>query len=136
MNKMFEKVINPTLLDIEQILPNISITTDLKHAWIKALRSGEYTQDNGYLKTKNGYCCLGVLCAIQGADFNNFPTLDTISMVDRNGKDWSNDIYGGEKDLLFLNLGRLNDLNHTFERIADVIEQIPTVEENGQRRIY
>ena len=33
--------------------------------WIKALRSGKYTQTSDRLKGDNGsYCCLGVLCDI------------------------------------------------------------------------
>ncbi len=37
----------------------------VKKLWIKALRSGEYKQDTGSLKTSsNGFCCLGVLTDI------------------------------------------------------------------------
>ena len=32
--------------------------------WVKALRSGRYTQSTGRMKTLNRYCCLGVLCDI------------------------------------------------------------------------
>lgn len=32
--------------------------------WIKALRSGDYKQGRGHLKTKDGYCCIGVACEI------------------------------------------------------------------------
>jgi hypothetical protein len=36
--------------------------TRLKEAWISALRSGEYKQGKGTLRTAEGkYCCLGVL---------------------------------------------------------------------------
>lgn len=36
--------------------------TLLKEAWITALRSGEYKQGKGVLRTAEGeYCCLGVL---------------------------------------------------------------------------
>lgn len=35
-----------------------------KEQWIQALQSGEYPQTTGHLHTKNGYCCLGVLCDI------------------------------------------------------------------------
>jgi len=31
-------------------------------AWIAALRSGEYSQAQGYLRTETGFCCLGVAC--------------------------------------------------------------------------
>lgn len=33
----------------------------VKRKWVKALRSGEYRQDHGFLVTDNGLCCLGVL---------------------------------------------------------------------------
>lgn len=38
--------------------------------WIKALRSGEFNQAEGlmYKAASNGFCCLGVLEAINGAD--------------------------------------------------------------------
>ncbi len=32
--------------------------------WIKALRSGDFQQCRGALKTNKGYCCLGVLCEL------------------------------------------------------------------------
>lgn len=34
---------------------------DIQRDWVAALRSGEYQQDTGALKTPTGYCCLGVL---------------------------------------------------------------------------
>lgn len=40
---------------------------ELRVLWIAALRSGEYRQGKGCLKTTDGaYCCLGVLCQIAG----------------------------------------------------------------------
>lgn len=36
----------------------------VKAMWTEALRSGEYEQARGYLRTDNGYCCLGVLCEV------------------------------------------------------------------------
>ncbi len=36
---------------------------DIKDRWVGALRSGEYKQGKGRLKTSDGnFCCLGVLC--------------------------------------------------------------------------
>ena len=36
---------------------------DVKNLWVDALRSSEFTQGRGALRTKdNRYCCLGVLC--------------------------------------------------------------------------
>lgn len=34
----------------------------IRDEWVAALRSEEYTQGTGYLRTGNEYCCLGVLC--------------------------------------------------------------------------
>lgn len=35
---------------------------DIKAAWVAALRSGRYPQGMGGLRTRSGFCCLGVLC--------------------------------------------------------------------------
>lgn len=34
----------------------------IKQKWIEALESDQYIQARSALKTKHGYCCLGVLC--------------------------------------------------------------------------
>lgn len=34
--------------------------------WVEALRSGKYPQGVGFLHSEGKYCCLGVLCAVQG----------------------------------------------------------------------
>lgn len=40
---------------------------ELKQKWIEALRSGKYKQGHGQLRDlDNRYCCLGVLCDVQG----------------------------------------------------------------------
>ena len=40
--------------------------------WIQALRSGEYQQTRGQLNhPTEGYCCLGVLCELQGIPSRN-----------------------------------------------------------------
>lgn len=38
------------------------MNTQIKEKWVNALRSGEYAQTDGNLRTTVGYCCLGVLC--------------------------------------------------------------------------
>jgi|SRR6478752_6819975 len=35
-----------------------------KTEWIKRLRSGDYVQGQGQLRSENKYCCLGVACDI------------------------------------------------------------------------
>lgn len=39
----------------------------LKVKWVKALRSGKFKQGQGALYDEDGYCCLGVLCKVVGA---------------------------------------------------------------------
>lgn len=42
---------------------------DIKAKWVAALRSGKYMQIGGRLSDgAYGFCCLGVLCDIKGAD--------------------------------------------------------------------
>ena len=40
------------------------MNTEVKKLWTAALRSGEYEQGTGALRTARGYCCLGVLCEV------------------------------------------------------------------------
>lgn len=42
------------------------MNAELKAKWVEALRSGRYSQTRGALRDEDGYCCLGVLCDVQG----------------------------------------------------------------------
>jgi hypothetical protein len=44
---------------------------EIKEKWIAALRSGEYNQTTGKLKTSSGYCCAGVLCDLYRKETGN-----------------------------------------------------------------
>src|SRR3954466_11512237 len=44
---------------------------NLKTKWVEALRSGEYNQCRGNLKSPDGFCCLGVLAQISGLQFED-----------------------------------------------------------------
>lgn len=45
--------------------PEYKMDADLKAKWVAALRSDDYEQARGRLRTTSGeYCCLGVLCDI------------------------------------------------------------------------
>jgi hypothetical protein len=49
---------------------------DLIKRWVTALRSGKYQQGQSHLRSKfiggpDRFCCLGVLCDIQGAEWIN-----------------------------------------------------------------
>lgn len=40
----------------------------LMGAWVAALKSGDYPEDRGFLKTDKGYDALGVLCQLSNPD--------------------------------------------------------------------
>jgi len=103
---------------------------DVADKWVKALRSGEYTQSKYDLQNGAEYCCLGVLCDIGSKEGLSVGTTDNGNIVgtslnsQKSIKDWS-----GMKTAEGLLPGgsyltRLNDTdNYTFEQIADVIEK-------------
>ena len=106
---------------------------ELLNKWLKALRSGEYTQARNALSQTypdgtSSYCCLGVLCDISGLgewidDGCNDP--DMVYKV-------KNRLYEGEyipselglDHSLCTTLARKNDTGADFEEIADYIEDV------------
>ena len=107
---------------------------DIRDAWCKALRSGEYVQAAGQLHNEDGgYCCLGVLSEIIKDD----ATIKAAGW-EFNGTEWYKGENNGwmgslpydiEKLVGFdgrLNQGDLIDLNDDkkapFAAIADYIE--------------
>lgn len=48
---------------MKSVISQQKMNPDVKTLWINALRSGEYLQGRGKLKTPNDkFCCLGILC--------------------------------------------------------------------------
>lgn len=120
----------------------------MKTEWMAALKSGNYEQCSGVLREKEQYCCLGVLCEIQGRlkiidsrwTDNGYPTTlseenPLVSFLDKNGMFCGNntlsveyEIYctrvidGEEKKLGCLT--ELNDYGFSFSEIADVIDYL------------
>lgn len=111
--------------------------------WIKALRSGNYKQGNGYLKHGKDndiyHCCLGVAIEIQGIKFvpvenqaNYYiTTFDEANSMTSPSCSWFEKIYGfyhtinmfNDYDSPPNNLMILNDSRkYTFDQIADIIE--------------
>jgi len=106
----------------------------IKQKWVDALRSGEYQQGQNYLRTDNGFCCLGVLCDLYGKENNvewnlannghNYEFQDNGSILPLSVMVWSGiegqnpDIDNGTETL-----SGLNDNGYTFIEIADVIEK-------------
>lgn len=44
----------------------ITLNKKFKAKWLNALRSGKYAQTTETLMDNNGFCCLGVACAVAG----------------------------------------------------------------------
>jgi hypothetical protein len=102
-----------------------------KARWIADLR--KYPKTTGYLKTKTGYCCLGVACLTLGAEFeerlvygnvnNERPILNGRSLADGEGLTYS------ALELIGLTLSNqnklidLNDRSSTFDPVIKYIEE-------------
>jgi hypothetical protein len=60
---------------MNKVVEPVATATLKKEEWIEALRSGEYRQGTDHLYNSGAYCCLGVLCRIAGAAFNEERTV-------------------------------------------------------------
>lgn len=89
----------------------------LKAKWIEALRSGEYKQTQHKLKDNIGFCCLGVLCDLQGADFDAIEMRFGTLSLSTNPSEYIGDL--GEHSS---KLSMMNDDGKSFTEIADYIE--------------
>lgn len=97
--------------------------------WIKELRSGRYTRCSGELTDGTNYCCLGVLCQINGLlltkgtatygryyyHFQNETNADVLPKAFLN--------YIGLTDNQQRALSQMNDGGSTFLEIADYLER-------------
>lgn len=104
---------------------------DVKARWIKALRSGEYKQGTGKLKSKqNDFCCLGVLCDLHsketGEDWiDNLYHTGTLTYRGENGNlnqdvlDWAELTLEENATLIDMN----DNDRYTFPEIAKFIER-------------
>jgi hypothetical protein len=116
---------------------------EVKEAWLKALRSGEYQQATNRLRTNEGFCCLGVLCDIYHKqeqplyqtgwwfvkDENYYMYNYSSAVLPVVVKEWAglNDVdpsFGKEEEEEYSShiLSVLNDYGKNFNQIADLIE--------------
>jgi hypothetical protein len=104
---------------------------DIKEKWIKALRSGKYSQATNRLRCGNSFCCLGVLCDVVDPSlwtdyrddplYYSFKYKDDLSTLGVPGT-LKEDI--GLKPTDALTLANLNDIKgFSFLEIADYIEK-------------
>lgn len=113
----------------------------VKKKWVKALRSGKFSQTQGTLKDESGYCCLGVLCelAVQEgvikagrADATGYYTYGRNSqdLLPPTVQRWAG-IKSENPDVKFIDdgesinvsLSAVNDNGVEFDKIADLIEE-------------
>lgn len=108
----------------------------IKQRWVRALRSGEYQQSAGCLRTADGFCCLGVLCDLyakeHGLKWTNIdkPTdhgiMGEFVYLPTEVAKWANiDKFGIIVRELGTNvdLSDLNDKGHPFRDIATAIDE-------------
>lgn len=124
---------------------------EIKERWLKALRSGEYTQGRGSLrytkreKQVDAFCCLGVLCDIAQKDgIGHWGGVYEGEQTFQTGSQKNGFSYGSETALtssvlswaglevagstVFIKrsdttLAQLNDSGKSFKEIADIIER-------------
>jgi len=105
---------------------------ELRDRWVAALRSGQYRQGHGSLQTGDGaFCCLGVLCDIQGAEGIDFewrtwgdrtPDLARGDIYVRSGNFPPKALNGGLDNGIQHALATMNDDGRSFDEIDDYIE--------------
>lgn len=97
---------------------------DMKQKWLEALRSGQYSQTKGTLKSSEGYCCLGVfLSAVVGEE----PPVCDVDDETGNIYEGPEEMYETCRDyipgIVFRKGIEMNDQGKTFLDIADMIEE-------------
>lgn len=118
---------------------------DIKTEWTKDLRSGEYDQTTGALKSSErlpGMCCLGVLAHLLKEKFPELLKENNIEIIETDEYININKMHNGElgpelRDLIGISnseeadLINMNDTQKlTFKQIADYIdERIETTQE-------
>jgi hypothetical protein len=119
----------------ETCYKEVLMDKEVKEKWVKALRSGEYTQGHDYLcrtndmTGKNHFCCLGVLCEVMGLEtevrglgfgikykFDDFES--STSLPGRLGRQLG--VSASDADIL---VGMNDSGGKSFEEIANWIEE-------------
>lgn len=106
---------------------------DILNKWVEALRSVKYKQGRDLLRSAdNTYCCLGVLCDIEGAEWvnrdNRFEAFGMYSIytgrhnVMPDGNIWPCRVKTPET--IYTSLASLNDAGLGFNDIATVLEHV------------
>jgi hypothetical protein len=87
--------------------------------WLDLLRSNKYKQAKGFLKSKEGYCALGLAC-LAFNQFHNRTERITGHWPEEEVTSWL-----GLKDSMVFVVQELNDQGTALSYIADIIEETP-----------
>lgn len=102
------------------------MTAEMKAKWLEALRSGKYKQGQTFLRQANRYCCLGVLCDLDGAGWiSNGSPCPTYKSSDGEVHVLLNDRINRlniDRELCGRVSGK-NDSGESFDEIADWLEE-------------
>lgn len=117
---------------------------EIKRAWVKALRSGNYKQGQGALRQHDRFCCLGVLCDLAvkaGVDVevalcqltlngyyrydneSNYPPSKVNNWADIDYYEVPDGEQDPDADYQTISLADLNDGGTSFTEIANLIEE-------------
>lgn len=106
------------------------MNSTIKAQWLAALRSGDYQQTEGQLRSYAGYCCLGVLCDLHAraglGAWDDLSYNGAIDLLPENVTEWAELDCSPEVDdvpLVDLNDGVSGYEQRTFAQIADLIER-------------
>ena len=108
----------------------------VKKLWVGALGSGDYPQIEGYLRTENGFCCLGVLTDLyikeKGLAWVTDPEIEHVKrfpfgidpyFLPREVQEWAG-LPNEQPECKGKPLSEWNDEDGlSFKEIADLIEQ-------------
>ena len=103
---------------------DFTLSRKAKRDWLKALRSGKYEQGESYLLSGGSYCCLGVLCSLNGVPDEELESRHLPGDV-AGIEQWALGVryrvmFGGE----LVDLSEINDVyKRSFKQIARLIEK-------------
>lgn len=99
----------------------MALTNEQFDQWVAALRSGDYEQGENCLGHGNeygGYCCLGVLCALNGVDMNTYGYMTGVDECEIPQGSGLERITNSQRNAL----AKKNDTGYSFRDIADYLE--------------
>jgi hypothetical protein len=100
---------------------------EIKQKWLSNLRSGEYEQAQGFLRTTYGYCCLGVLCDLYSQELN-------VPWTDHGGKNFCDYDFLGEPSALPIEVVKWAGLKDQYPKVKDeknIQLQLTELNDNG-----